>query len=101
MSASVSERKPWGPHARWLAAGAVVLGGVAFGLPREDAAAEALPSTTTELPWSALVVGPARGQVEPCGCSGGQLGGVDRLATVLATAPPLGIPPGPKLAAGA
>lgn len=100
MSASVSERKAWGPHARWLAAGAVVLGGVAFGLPREDAAAEALPSTTTELPWSALVVGPARGQVEPCGCSGGQLGGVDRLATVLATAPPLGIPPGPKLAAG-
>ncbi len=39
-------------------------------------------------PWSALVIGPARGKLEPCGCSGGQLGGIDRLSSMLGFAAP-------------
>lgn len=45
-------------------------------------------------------MGPARGQIEPCGCSGGQLGGVDRVATALNMATPSGLPDGPRYAAG-
>ena len=66
-----------------------------------------LPSTPAAAPvqdagpvWSARIMGPARGQIEPCGCSGGQLGGVDRVATALAMAPASGLPVGPKFAAG-
>lgn len=40
-------------------------------------------------PWSALFIGPPRGQLEPCGCSGGQLGGIDRLQTMLSVAAPM------------
>ena len=39
-------------------------------------------------PWSAIVIGPARGKLEPCGCSGGQLGGIDRLSSMLSFAAP-------------
>ncbi|MDF1800786.1 MAG: hypothetical protein P1V81_16545, partial [Planctomycetota bacterium] len=62
----------------------------AVGVALEDAnpniAASALgPSAAQDgAGWSAVVLGPARGHLEPCGCSGGQLGGVDRLASVLA-----------------
>lgn len=74
--------------------------GLALARPSEEP-----PGASPQAPratWSALVIGPARGQVEPCGCSGGQLGGVDRLSTVLGMAAPAFAPPGrpPRLAAG-
>ena len=69
--------------------------------PEPAPAVQETPNEPRVFPtWSALVIGPARGQLEPCGCSGGQLGGIDRLATVLAMTPPLGTPTGPRLAAG-
>ncbi|MFT4709998.1 MAG: putative CxxxxCH...CXXCH cytochrome family protein [Planctomycetota bacterium] len=47
------------------------------------------PLATVDLPpWSALFIGPARGKLEPCGCSGGQLGGIDRLSSMLSFAAP-------------
>jgi len=64
----------------------------------------ASPGPSTSAPaegaWSAQVIGPGRGQMEPCGCSGGQLGGVDRLSTALAMTPHAGLPVGPRFAAG-
>lgn len=50
--------------------------------------------------WSAVVLGPARGHLEPCGCSGGQLGGVDRLASVLAATARTASGMAPRIAAG-
>ncbi len=46
-------------------------------------------SQTDEGQWTALLVGPPRGRLEPCGCSGGQLGGIDRLQTMLSIAAPV------------
>lgn len=70
--------------------------GASFFLPTT---AEAKLSPAESPAWNALVVGPARGQIEPCGCSGGQLGGIDRVSTVLAMNAGKGAPP-PKFAAG-
>ena len=88
---------------------ALGLGVLACGLAlpsAEENAPAATPAATPEVGqdpagWSAVVLGPARGHLEPCGCSGGQQGGIDRLASVLASASrgSSGVP-APRLAAG-
>lgn len=50
--------------------------------------------------WAAVVAGPARGHLEPCGCSGGQQGGIDRFSSVLAAATRGATGEAPRLAAG-
>ncbi len=54
--------------------------------------------------WKAVVIGPARGELEPCGCSGGQMGGIDRVARAVAVAASPGAGEAPtaavKVAAG-
>ncbi len=57
--------------------------------------------------WIALVIGPPRGTLEPCGCAGGMLGGIDRMSTALTlfgqsrTAPSVRISTGGVLSAEA
>jgi len=80
-----------------LGLAAVAALGLALSIPDESPSPLADQAT-----WSALVIGPARGQIEPCGCSGGQLGGIDRLSTVLGISAPSFAPSGrpPRFAAG-
>lgn len=54
----------------------------------------------TEGPWRAVVLGPAKGELEPCGCTGGQFGGIDRVASAVSLAASRPGAPLMKLAAG-
>jgi hypothetical protein len=76
MSASASARAG-------AALGATLLGAVALSLARASSLPERAPTRDGAL---AVVVGPSHGWLEPCGCSGGQLGGVHRLGAALSIA---------------
>lgn len=50
--------------------------------------------------FKAVIVGPARGELEPCGCSGGQFGGIDRVAAAVSFAAQSARGPVLRLASG-
>lgn len=79
------------PWTRWpalaaaLSASALIATAVSWSDRPSGGAAETPPAQgeTRDLDWLAVLVGPSMGTLEPCGCAGGMLGGIDRLATAI------------------
>ncbi|MBI1379635.1 MAG: hypothetical protein GC161_00950 [Planctomycetaceae bacterium] len=77
-----------GPMARWthwapwsaLAVAALVAATVSWSHAVEQPLEQ---GETRDVDWLAVLVGPSMGTLEPCGCAGGMLGGIDRLATAI------------------
>lgn len=64
-----------------VAALAPALLAVAGGSARQEQPAAG--RSEAPLDWLAVLVGPSHGTLEPCGCAGGMLGGIDRLASAV------------------
>ncbi len=77
--------QPFNAPGRALGLAALALIAVGVLYARNTAGPQAAPpAPQAPLDWLAVLVGPSHGTLEPCGCAGGMLGGIDRLATAVA-----------------